>query len=301
MVALRLGTGGGGQPRSIMNAIASPRRQLHRADRARPRPRAAGRRQLPRAARAVRPPGIALAAAAGHRRPVRRRRGPGPRHASTASRRWSPRSRAPFRAAAWARSPAPRSPARWNWRWPTTSAATRPGRCSCSRPAACGCRRPISAWPPSPRSRPRSWRCGRHVPVVGVIAGMVGCFGGMSLAAALCSTLIVTRQARLGMNGPEVIEQEAGIEELDSSDRKLIWSLIGGEQRAGRRLRRRAGRGRCRGDRRRGARRLRRRACRSSIAARRSSCTGRGWRRSTRPRRRRRKRCENLWGKESVS
>jgi malonate decarboxylase beta subunit len=71
----------------------------------------------------------------------------------------------------------------------------------------------------------------RHVPVVAVISGMVGCFGGMSLAAALCSHLIVTRQARLGMNGPEVIEQEAGIEELDASDRQLIWSLIGGEQR----------------------------------------------------------------------
>lgn len=71
----------------------------------------------------------------------------------------------------------------------------------------------------------------RHVPVIGVIAGMVGCFGGMSLAAALCSRLIVTRQARLGMNGPEVIEQEAGIAELDASDRALIWSLIGGEQR----------------------------------------------------------------------
>jgi malonate decarboxylase beta subunit len=71
----------------------------------------------------------------------------------------------------------------------------------------------------------------RHVPVVGVIAGMVGCFGGMSLAAALCTHLIVTPQARLGMNGPEVIEQEAGIEELDAADRGLIWSLIGGEQR----------------------------------------------------------------------
>jgi malonate decarboxylase beta subunit len=71
----------------------------------------------------------------------------------------------------------------------------------------------------------------RYVPVVGVIAGMVGCFGGMSLAAALCSRLIVTPQARLGMNGPEVIEQEAGIEELDAADRGLIWSLIGGEQR----------------------------------------------------------------------
>ena len=71
----------------------------------------------------------------------------------------------------------------------------------------------------------------RHVPVVGVVAGMVGCFGGMSLAAALCSRLIVTRHARLGMNGPEVIEQEAGIGELDAADRALIWSLMGGEQR----------------------------------------------------------------------
>lgn len=72
----------------------------------------------------------------------------------------------------------------------------------------------------------------RHVPVVGVISGMVGCFGGMSLAAALCSYLVVTRQGRLGMNGPEVIEQEAGIEELDASDRRHVWQLIGGEQRA---------------------------------------------------------------------
>jgi malonate decarboxylase beta subunit len=72
----------------------------------------------------------------------------------------------------------------------------------------------------------------RHVPVVGVIAGMVGCFGGMSLAAALCSHLVVTKQGRLGMNGPEVIEQEAGIDELDASDRRRIWQLIGGEQRA---------------------------------------------------------------------
>jgi malonate decarboxylase beta subunit len=71
----------------------------------------------------------------------------------------------------------------------------------------------------------------RRIPVVGVVAGMVGCFGGMSLAASLCSYLIATRQGRLGMNGPEVIEQEAGIDELDSSDRRLIWRMIGGEER----------------------------------------------------------------------
>lgn len=71
----------------------------------------------------------------------------------------------------------------------------------------------------------------RHVPVVGVVAGLVGCFGGMALAAALCSRLIVTRQARLGMNGPEVIEQEAGIAELDARDGADVWGLMGGEQR----------------------------------------------------------------------
>lgn len=71
----------------------------------------------------------------------------------------------------------------------------------------------------------------KHVPVVAVVSGTVGCFGGMSLAAALCSYLIVTREGRVGMNGPEVIEQEAGIEELDARDKQLIWSIIGGEQR----------------------------------------------------------------------
>ena len=71
----------------------------------------------------------------------------------------------------------------------------------------------------------------QYQPVVGVVAGSVGCFGGMSIAAGLCSYLLVTQEARLGLNGPQVIEQEAGIEEYDSRDRPFIWSLTGGEQR----------------------------------------------------------------------
>lgn len=71
----------------------------------------------------------------------------------------------------------------------------------------------------------------QYQPVIGVVAGSVGCFGGMSIAAGLCSYLLVTREARLGLNGPQVIEQEAGIEEYDSRDRPFIWSLTGGEQR----------------------------------------------------------------------
>ncbi|PYY84517.1 biotin-independent malonate decarboxylase subunit beta [Pseudomonas sp. TKO26] len=71
----------------------------------------------------------------------------------------------------------------------------------------------------------------QYQPVVGVVAGSVGCFGGMSIAAGLCSYLVVTQEARLGLNGPQVIEQEAGLEEYDSRDRPFIWSLTGGEQR----------------------------------------------------------------------
>ena len=71
----------------------------------------------------------------------------------------------------------------------------------------------------------------KHAPVISVVAGTVGCFGGMSLAAGLSSYIVMTREARLGMNGPEVIEQESGIEEFDSSDRALVWAINGGEQR----------------------------------------------------------------------
>ena len=71
----------------------------------------------------------------------------------------------------------------------------------------------------------------RHVPVIGVSAGTVGCYGGMSIAAGLCSYFVMTREARLGLNGPQVIEQEAGVAEFDSRQRALIWGLTGGEQR----------------------------------------------------------------------
>jgi malonate decarboxylase beta subunit len=71
----------------------------------------------------------------------------------------------------------------------------------------------------------------QHAPVITVVAGTVGCFGGMSLAAGVSSYVVMTREARLGLNGPEVIEQESGIEEFDASDRALIWAIHGGEQR----------------------------------------------------------------------
>jgi malonate decarboxylase beta subunit len=68
-------------------------------------------------------------------------------------------------------------------------------------------------------------------PVIGVIAGPLGCFGGISIATALCTEVVMTHGARLGLNGPDVIESEAGIAEFDAHDRALIWSIDGGATR----------------------------------------------------------------------
>jgi malonate decarboxylase beta subunit len=53
----------------------------------------------------------------------------------------------------------------------------------------------------------------------------------MSLAAGVSSYIVMTPEGRLGLNGPEVIEEESGVEEFDASDRSLIWSSYGGQQR----------------------------------------------------------------------
>ncbi|HHP0348526.1 biotin-independent malonate decarboxylase subunit beta [Acinetobacter baumannii] len=71
----------------------------------------------------------------------------------------------------------------------------------------------------------------QYQPVIAVVAGSVGCFGGMSIAAGLCSYIVMTREGRLGLNGPQVIEQEAGVQEYNAKDRPFIWSITGGNQR----------------------------------------------------------------------
>lgn len=71
----------------------------------------------------------------------------------------------------------------------------------------------------------------QYQPVIAVVAGSVGCFGGMSIAAGLCSYIVMTQEGRLGLNGPQVIEQEAGVQEYNARDRPFIWSITGGNQR----------------------------------------------------------------------
>lgn len=69
------------------------------------------------------------------------------------------------------------------------------------------------------------------VPVIALIGGTCGAFGGMGIVACLCSTIIMSEQGRLGLSGPEVIETMKGVEEFDSKDRALVWRVTGGKHR----------------------------------------------------------------------
>ena len=69
------------------------------------------------------------------------------------------------------------------------------------------------------------------IPVVALIGGTFGCFGGTGIIARCCDAIIMSEEGRLGMSGPEVIETAAGVEEFDSRDRALVWRTTGGKHR----------------------------------------------------------------------
>jgi malonate decarboxylase beta subunit len=69
------------------------------------------------------------------------------------------------------------------------------------------------------------------IPVVAAIGGQYGCFGGMGIAAACCSRIVMSEEGRLGLSGPEVIETARGVEEFDARDRALVWRTVGGKHR----------------------------------------------------------------------
>lgn len=66
---------------------------------------------------------------------------------------------------------------------------------------------------------------------VALIGGTRGCFGGMSIVARCCDTVMISEEGRLGLSGPEVIETVVGVEEFDARDRALIWRTMGGKHR----------------------------------------------------------------------
>lgn len=69
------------------------------------------------------------------------------------------------------------------------------------------------------------------VPVVALVGGSCGAFGGMGIVAKLCSAILMSEEGRLALSGPEVIETVAGVEEFDAKDRALVWRVTGGKHR----------------------------------------------------------------------
>lgn len=69
------------------------------------------------------------------------------------------------------------------------------------------------------------------IPIITVIGGTCGAFGGMGISACLSSHIIMSEQGRLALSGPEVIETVKGVEEFDSKDRALVWRVTGGKHR----------------------------------------------------------------------
>jgi malonate decarboxylase beta subunit len=70
------------------------------------------------------------------------------------------------------------------------------------------------------------------VPVLALVGGRSGAFGGGGIVTAFCSRIIVSDHARIGVSGPEVIETNKGVEEFDSKDKGLVWRITGGRTRA---------------------------------------------------------------------
>ena len=74
-------------------------------------------------------------------------------------------------------------------------------------------------------------KCRGKVPVFSLVGSKVGCFGGMGFVCAAADVVIMSSLGRVGLTGPEVIEEEMGRLEFDSSDRALVYRTTGGRHK----------------------------------------------------------------------
>ena len=70
------------------------------------------------------------------------------------------------------------------------------------------------------------------IPVVALVGGSSGVFGGGGLLISCCSRIAISEEGRISVSGPEVIENNEGVEEFDSKDRALVWRVTGGRTKA---------------------------------------------------------------------
>ncbi|KXW55309.1 biotin-independent malonate decarboxylase subunit beta [Ferrovum sp. PN-J185] len=69
------------------------------------------------------------------------------------------------------------------------------------------------------------------IPVIALVGGSCGAFGGMGIVTRLCDVIVMSEEGRMGLSGPEVIETVKGVDEFDAKDRALVWRVTGGKIR----------------------------------------------------------------------
>jgi malonate decarboxylase beta subunit len=74
-------------------------------------------------------------------------------------------------------------------------------------------------------------KCRGKIPVISLVGSKVGCFGGMGFVCVATDLTIMSELGRIGLTGPEVIEEVMGKKEFDSSDRALIYRTTGGKHK----------------------------------------------------------------------
>lgn len=73
--------------------------------------------------------------------------------------------------------------------------------------------------------------CRKKVPIIALVGSKIGAFGGMGFVAAATDIIIMSQYGRIGLTGPEVIEQEMGKDEFDASDTSLVFRTTGGKHK----------------------------------------------------------------------
>ena len=71
----------------------------------------------------------------------------------------------------------------------------------------------------------------QRIPVLSLIGSKLGCFGGMGFISAAADATVMSELGRVGLTGPQVIEEVMGKNVFDASDRALIYRTTGGKHR----------------------------------------------------------------------
>lgn len=74
-------------------------------------------------------------------------------------------------------------------------------------------------------------KCRGKIPVISLIGSKLGCFGGMGFVTVATDCIIMSEQGRIGLTGPEVIEEVMGKKEFDAGNKSLVSRTTGAKHK----------------------------------------------------------------------